>query len=829
MAQLLRHQNSNDFSEKSHFGCIRGFLQYFDHQRLKSLQDSETGHAKQSGSVRGSRLYIPLTRNQHDKLCEEANSKVTKRNSGKALRDLLLKKLFQKLQRKQKMLPVTPQLLRTFSIHHLECNDYVIPEEIATESEEALKSEETNLSQTSEQVPLLEKGIKCDVCRSADFVKRVGQDQLVELGNILIEKQFLGTEKLNAAREAFLKQKELVDKENGTDGALNSEDFIRLFELFDADRELFLKILEDPNSVLESSQLLNGSGVPTNSGIEVGKTSVSTSMDCDLQAVPTNSGIEVGIEHQMHHRAHLNSLKDVTRENGKVIHRISMDGLLHKIPHGQKVHLNALRKNLFRSASARSSEDISSNNIRILPKMYPYRRSRSLTESFDQYPDLVNSVSFRKSKRDSEPSNSIKKIPRIFERIHSNPEFGSYPQSQDTQKVLIRASLPLNESSISPLGVGETVHGFAEPEFAETAFSKPKMECDESMEQICIVNYSEATDKLPVVKINESEQGESYMVTNSTIEHSVHVKLPQQDSGALECSSLGPDFDQMERPGCYLKQKGNALIGVQNLGRIPEVHPSAEPIKQSQISDLLEEIVSPSKYVISKESEHGGLHAEELDSLPEPANSLDVGVSAEVETTESSSSSKKQDGFTNFDAFPVKLDQKDVAEFNFVRDVLVKSGFDGAEFVEAWYFHYQLLDPFVFGKVNRIFDELETASYSSNDTSLDYQLLSDLINEVLLEIYAKSFVRSWFLRMHPNVRPIPEGHHVIEEVWFNICGLLGSQRQKVHTLESVMARDFAMSAWWLNLQRDAESIGMELECLILDDLLDELMPELIDS
>ncbi|URE12443.1 hypothetical protein MUK42_04160 [Musa troglodytarum] len=909
MAQLLQHQDSNALCDKNHTGCVWSLLQYFDyHQHLpanKSPEDKNYGDAEHAGSTEYSRLYVPSISNQHDKSYREANSRVIKRNSGKALRDLILKNLFRKLHRKQKMLPVTPRLLRTFSIHHLECNDYVLPEEMSAESEiEVLEAQETDSLQSSEEAPLMAKDIKCQVCGSVDIVKNVGQDRLVELGDHLTENKTILVEKLHAAREAFLKQKQLVAKGIGTDEALQCKACTTMFELFNAHRDLFSKIMEDPNSVLEihsqglhqsnANKLLtkvgsfpllrsprrrNGQSAQVKhnqiSGVHfvneevkspLEKRSVSKSIDADLQAVPSSAGINVdmlksesavlndyGVDpdseflptsHEMEnctvHGTHLNSLVDITHENRNENHRISLDGFLHKIPYGQKVPEEVLTKKLFQSASARSFRDVSSDNFSFPPKVDPHqsiKRSRSVVDSSDRYSNFLNSISLGESKRLPETFISVKqyssvpdrKTPRTFGRIHSNPEFRSYNLSRDIQGGLFHASLSLKESSIIPRD-DETVdmYSLTKQESVETTLHmKGKMESYESTEQICNLNASGSTEKLPLVKLSETELGESCNVADSTTEYGGHVQLPQKDTGAAESPFLDSKFHQIDVPALLdSKQAGKGHIAGHELARIPKIDPSDEPTKQNQISDLdlcfAEDVDSSSKYAVSKDSTLRSLHLEGLNSLPQPANSLDGDISAGVETVESSSSNEQRDGLTSTDVFHIRVDQNDEAEFNYIRNVLMEPGFSGS----AWYSRYQSVGPLLFGEDDCTFHVCEAASCDSDDTYLDHHLLSDLVNEVLFEIYEKSFARGMFLRIGPRVRPIPVGYHILEEVWPKISWHLSSKRQPIHTLENVMARDFATSNGWLNLQRDAESVGMELAGLISDDLLDELMPEL---
>ncbi|RRT67025.1 hypothetical protein B296_00021491 [Ensete ventricosum] len=747
--------------------------------------------------------------------------------------------------------------------------------------------------------------LKCQVCRSVDTVKNVSQDQLVELGDHLTEKQTILVEKLHEAREAFLKQKQLVAKGIGTDDALQCKDCTTMLELFNAHRDLFSKILEDPNSVLEThsqglhrsnaNKLLTKAGsfpslrspgrrgngqsaqVKHNqmAGVHfvneevkspVEERSVSKSMDNDLRAVPSSAGINVdmlksesavlndyGVDpdpeflptsHEMENctvdGTHLNSLEDITHENRNVNHQISMDGFLHKIPYGQKVPEEVLTKKLFQSASARSFRDVSCDNFSFPPKVDPHqriKRSHSVVDSSDRYSNFLNSFPVGESKRLSETLISVKqyssvldrKTPRTFGRIHSNPEFRSYHLSRDIQSGLFHASLSLKESSIIPQD-DETVdmYSLSKQESVETTLHvKGKLESYKSTEQICNLNASGSTEKLPLVKISETELSESCNVTDSTTQSGGHVQLPQKDTGAAESPFLDSKFHQIDAPELLVsKQEVKGHIGAHELSRIPKIGPGDEPTKQNQISDLdlcfEEDIDSSSKYAVPKDSTLRSLHFEGLNSLPQPANNVDIDISAGVETVESSSSNEQRDGLTSTDVFHIRVDQNDEAEFNYIRNVLMEPGFSGS----AWYSRYQSVDHLLFGEADYTFHVFEAASCDSDNTYLDHHLLSDLVNEVLFEIYEKSFARGMFLHIDPCVRPIPVGYHILEEVWAKISQHLSSKRQPVHTLENVMAQDFATTDGWLNLQRDAESIGMELVGLILDDLLDELMPEL---
>ena len=158
-------------------------------------------------------------------------------------------------------------------------------------------------------------------------------------------------------------------------------------------------------------------------------------------------------------------------------------------------------------------------------------------------------------------------------------------------------------------------------------------------------------------------------------------------------------------------------------------------------------------------------------------------------------------------------------EFNFVKDVLNKSGFgEGAEeFLAAWYSSCEPVDQLL---------AVEEPETRRDDSSFD-QLLLDLINEILLEVYASTIAHTTgLLRFCPHIRPVPVGDHLLEEVWTKVSRQLGSEQDMNHSIERIEARDYAKNDGWMNLQWDVERVGVYLEGLILDDLIDEIVVDL---
>lgn len=180
----------------------------------------------------------------------------------------------------------------------------------------------------------------------------------------------------------------------------------------------------------------------------------------------------------------------------------------------------------------------------------------------------------------------------------------------------------------------------------------------------------------------------------------------------------------------------------------------------------------------------------------------------------------------DFEALHVHADGKDDVDFNYVRDVLKKSGFSGDELLGTWHSPNQPVDPSLFDEVECSPHKLDIPGPEAGSSS-DHQLLFNLINEVLLEIYERSFTCCpWRLCFNSSTRPMPVGDHVLEEVWASINWHLSSQPQLHPSLEYVVARDLAKNDGWMHLQEEAESLGLEFEEWILDDLLDEVTFEL---
>lgn len=171
------------------------------------------------------------------------------------------------------------------------------------------------------------------------------------------------------------------------------------------------------------------------------------------------------------------------------------------------------------------------------------------------------------------------------------------------------------------------------------------------------------------------------------------------------------------------------------------------------------------------------------------------------------------------------VDAKNEAEFNYVKDVLELSGFSRDELLGKWHSAAYPVDPMVFDEVEWCMASKPEWSESEEVEICDHLLLFDLINEVLLGIYERTCCY-WPmpLTLQSHMRGMPKGHRVLEEVWAEIRWLLCCSRDELdQAVDDLVSLDLAKRDGWMHLQFDGECVGLEVEDLLFDDLVEEII------
>ncbi|XP_028785546.1 uncharacterized protein LOC114741448 [Neltuma alba] len=107
----------------------------------------------------------------------------------------------------------------------------------------------------------------------------------------------------------------------------------------------------------------------------------------------------------------------------------------------------------------------------------------------------------------------------------------------------------------------------------------------------------------------------------------------------------------------------------------------------------------------------------------------------------------------------------------------------------------------------------------SNQPCHDQKLLFDCVNEVLMEVCqyyfgvspCVSFVKPSSIRLAPDI---------ILKVWEGVCWHL-LPLSPPHTLDQIVRKDMARSGAWMDLQFDAEQVGFEMGEAILAELMED--------
>lgn len=133
-----------------------------------------------------------------------------------------------------------------------------------------------------------------------------------------------------------------------------------------------------------------------------------------------------------------------------------------------------------------------------------------------------------------------------------------------------------------------------------------------------------------------------------------------------------------------------------------------------------------------------------------------------------------------------------------------------------WYSSDQQLSP-------SFFDELEL---SAIDSPCDHKLLFDFVNEVISEARTSYFSCSTFLSfLKPKLQPIPVDKVVAREIKKRVSQHLLLSSVAPRRLEQIVGEDLATSATWMDIRHDVEDIVVHIDESILEDLMQEAMPE----
>ncbi|XP_020191678.1 uncharacterized protein [Aegilops tauschii subsp. strangulata] len=191
---------------------------------------------------------------------------------------------------------------------------------------------------------------------------------------------------------------------------------------------------------------------------------------------------------------------------------ISMDGVLHKVPYGQRLSGDNIRQELPRSASATYDRDGLKPYIGTAAKRHGnsgFRRSRSLSESLESYSHLLDSISSSESKRVLTSSKSTRDHSLDGPGVATALQRTSNSQLRSKSVVRLAEFLVIPEDTLAPEVpdeiVGDVKLAVDEASCNEVAGGSENPVSLEELLSECDVVESSTEDNLCIAPLSSSE------------------------------------------------------------------------------------------------------------------------------------------------------------------------------------------------------------------------------------------------------------------------------------------------------------------------------------
>lgn len=115
------------------------------------------------------------------------------------------------------------------------------------------------------------------------------------------------------------------------------------------------------------------------------------------------------------------------------------------------------------------------------------------------------------------------------------------------------------------------------------------------------------------------------------------------------------------------------------------------------------------------------------------------------------------------------------------------------------------------------------------DKKADRKMLLDLLNEVLSTLLGPPVTMSRFRRkiISSSTLPPPRGRKLLDSVWEIIrVYLYPPADRSSYSLDAMVAQDLGSAPWSGLVEEEINSLVREVECLIIGELLDEILREM---
>ena len=452
--------------------------------------------------------------------------------------------------------PVRSQLTRVDSIHHLKLA-YLYPLAEILESDDLSPrsiDSKTEISSASEELDSLPMNSSEQPITSAVVVgDQTEHGHADEHHNKLFENRTLLQEELENTTEYLLKPKSIHERQQNVD-ALTShpKEYLDALDIISVNKELLVKILQDPGSPL-AHHFSNQQALSAKRGLDKCETFPSPvslrkrssnprrlkqmhKADCKAegnQAIAESSHKSSPAsakprKNQVDTSAVVKRFKDlkqkikhVIREGKKATHIITMDAIIHKIPHGRKVEeeIDNQTKNSEICGEGKDIPSIGHETYFSVPSlnknkklMRQMRRASSLNDSLDRYCQLYQTSCNREAKhqtseglkmRVKEAGSPFTTVPKYLARIYSLPELKYFLDLEESSDTL---SSEVPTSSV----VDHNISSSSIPEQKSLDFpvgSEDQLQMDDHMESVSSKDSLEigAIDEMAISPTSNNE------------------------------------------------------------------------------------------------------------------------------------------------------------------------------------------------------------------------------------------------------------------------------------------------------------------------------------
>lgn len=553
-------------------------------------------------------------------------------------------------------------------------------------------------------------------------------------------------------------------------------------------RTISIHYLESNEYVLDGESTSSGDGSSNSTKPPMQNAGDMMNLHHATSSVPDGCGVDSS-------SSLLLKIDDVRTKRKKSHRSISMDGILHKVPYGKKVSGDVISEGLPRSASATYDRDGAKPYFGgAAAKRHAnqgFRRSRSLSESWENYSRLLDSISSGESKRTLASSKST--------RDHSLDGPVASTSLQRTSEALRSQGLGKRDENLV------TAEDALAPHVQEKTGEVAK---GQSSSDTMVAGGSE-NPALPDEHVDDKAE-----------ENTCAAPSPSEAVGISEEQAVSRDGNsQTPSPEVGIPEEHSAEAYDDGDGQI---HSSTQAADAYAALSSEETTVSEERTPVSHGNQTHPFHTSEptegtlLDLDPRVVHSNDADASTGIAAVE------QESGFDG-----LQVDPRHETEFRYVKEIFRKSSFSTETLFDEWCSQ----NISVLQEADCQHYEAAAASYDlSADMSAEQLLLFDLTNEGLLDIYRRHSVSrsrlSWFSSFD---RPRPVGSRALGELWSGLSLRLDGRRPRasVH-VDAVLSSDLAKSDPWTDFPRGAERLGSRLADSVFDELLAELVLQLAE-